>query len=236
MCFDGSRASMAITGSGDLDLSLDSRGRSMQALFEQLVGRLTARPGTMHIALASGKDFGPVTIAEATLDLPAEKPVILSLHGEVRGVPLSLTMTGITFRQLSKMPFQLPLKLVIQGPYSVLEAQGQVGFRVARGTADFHVRLTDESVGGRAPLFERTMPEVGPYELTGEVTVRSQKIGLSDFHVRFGGNDVSGRVDVSWKESRPKIRGVFDIRADRASPVRTPGWSRICDPGNGRIS
>jgi hypothetical protein len=54
------------------------------------------------------------------------------------------------------------------------------------------------------------MPEVGSYELTGEVTVRSWKIGLSDFHVRSGGNDVSGRVDVSWEESRPKIRGVFE--------------------------
>jgi uncharacterized protein involved in outer membrane biogenesis len=198
-----------ITGSGDLDLSLHSRGRSMQALFEQLVGRLTARPGTMHFALASGKDFGPVTIAEATLDLPAEKPFILSLHGEVRGVPLSLTMTGITFRQLSEMPYQLPFKLVIQGPYAVLEAQGQVGLRFARWTSDFHVRLTDKSVGGLAPLFERTMPEVGPYELTGEVTVGSQKIGLFDFHAQSGGSDVSGRVDLSWKESRPKIRGVF---------------------------
>jgi uncharacterized protein involved in outer membrane biogenesis len=198
-----------ITGSGDLDLSLHSRGHSMEALFEQLVGRLTARPGTMHFALASGKDFGPVTIAEATLDLPAEKPVMLSLHGEVRGVPLSFTMTGITFRKLSEMPFQLPLKLVIQGPYAVLEAQGQVGFRIARWTADFHVRLTDESVGGLAPLFESTMPDIGPYELTGEVTIGSHKIGLFDFHARSGGSDVSGRVDLSWKESRPKIRGVF---------------------------
>ncbi len=52
-------------------------------------------------------------------------------------------------------------------------------------------------------------PSIGPYELTGEVTIGSQKIGLFDFHARSGGNDVSGRVDVSWKESRPKIRGVF---------------------------
>jgi uncharacterized protein involved in outer membrane biogenesis len=198
----------AIAGSGDLDASLHSRGPSIHSMSEQFVAHLIAKPGVMHLT-SKGKDFGPITVGEGKLDLSPDKPLTLSLRGEVRGVPLSLAITGIPMNELRLIQSQLPLRILVQGPDVVLEAQGHAGFLVAQGTADFHVKLTGRSLARLGQLFETTLPAFGPYEATGNVMIQNEKAALTGFHLQAGSNDVSGRADVSWKNSRPQFRVNF---------------------------
>lgn len=197
-----------IAGSGDLDASLQSRGSSIRAMSEQFVADVTAKPGVMHI-VSKGKDFWPITVAEGKLALSPDKPFALSVRGEVRGVPLSLAITGISMSELRLMASRLPLRILAQGPDVVLEAQGQVSSVVTPGTADLHVKLTGSSLARLGQLFGATLPEFGPYEATGNVMIQSEKAALTGFHLRSGSSDVSGRADVSWRDSRPRIRGTF---------------------------
>ncbi len=221
----------AIAGSGDLDASLHSRGSSIRSMSEQFVAHVTAKPGVMHI-LSKGKDFLPITVVEGKLDLSPDKPLALSVRGAIRGVPLSLAITGIPMSELRLMPSRWPLGILVQGPDVIFEAQGQVSSGVTPATADLHIKLTGRSLARLGQLFETTLPEVGPYEATGDVMIQSDKAALTGFHLRSGSSDVSGRSDISWKDSRPQIRANFaselielqlpEGHTDSTPPARAP--------------
>ena len=71
-----------------------------------------------------------------------------------------MTVTGTSLTHVLGIPAHLPWSLVFRGPDIALEAQGQTGFHVGKGTADFHVHLNGMSLSNLAALFGQDLPRL----------------------------------------------------------------------------
>ncbi len=202
-------ATYGVSGSTDVELSITSRGRTLHELRDQLDARLAAKPGMMGISKASGEKLAAVTMADVSLEARPGRPLLLSVHGDVESVPLSLTMTTVPLRQWLDAPRQWPLRIVIRGPDLLLEAVGELGSRNERGSSNFRVSFSGTTLKSLAPLLRVSLPDEGPYEFSGDVTVHEQAMTLSDFRGRVGASDVAGRLHVSFKDSRPGLTGAL---------------------------
>lgn len=204
-----------VTGTTDLALDLTSEGKRVEELVDHVAFNMTAAPGAVHIVGAGGHEVGPVTLLSAGLSGRIHEPLSLNLQGNVRDVPLTVTATSLPLRQVLDLPASLPWTLVLQGPDIALESQGQAGFRGGTGTADFHISLKGGSLSRLASLFEHDLPELGSYELSGDVDYVDQSVILSNLQARAGRSDAAGRIEIAWRKSRPRVTGTF--------------WSKLVD-------
>lgn len=201
-----------VTGTTDLVLDLTSEGNRVEELVDRFAFNVTATPGTLRIAGTGGKEVGPVILSTAALSSGIHEPVRLNLQAKVRDLPLMLTATSIPLKQLLDLPAHLPWTLVLRGPDMTLEAQGQAGFQAKKRTADFHVGLKGASLPRLASLFDYDLPELGSYELSGEVTYADQRVTLSDLQALVGRSDVAGDIEIEWEEPRPRVTGTFSSK------------------------
>ena len=201
-----------VTGATDVALDLTSEGSTAEELVDRVAFNVTATPGVLRIATAGGEEVGPVMLSTASMSGRIHAPLILSLQGEARGLPLALTLTSVPLKQVLDLPAYLPWTLVLRGPDIALEAQGRAGFQVRKGTADFRISLKGTSLPRLAALFEQDLPELGSYELSGNVAYANQRTTLSDFQARVGRSDVAGRIEIVWREPRPRVIGTFSSK------------------------
>ncbi|MDF0666131.1 MAG: AsmA family protein [Nitrospira sp.] len=204
-----------VTGTTDLALDLTSEGNSAEELVDHVAFNVTATPGALHIAETGGREVGPVTLSTAALSGRIHAPLILSLQGRVRDVPLTLIATSVPLKRVLDLPAYLPWTLVLRGPDIELESKGQAGFQSRTGTADFHVNLKGSSLLRLASLFGHDLPEVGSYELSCDVDYDDRSVILSDLQARAGRSDAAGRIEIAFGESQPRVIGTF--------------WSKLVD-------
>ncbi|NGZ09688.1 MAG: AsmA family protein, partial [Nitrospira sp. LK70] len=204
-----------VTGTTDLALDVTSEGRRAEELVDHVSFNVTGTPGALHIAGTGGHEVGPVTVSAAGLSGGSHEPLSLSLQGKTRDLPFTLTATSVPLKQALDLPAYLPWTLVLRGQDIALESQGQAGFQGRTVTADFHVSLKGASLPRLAALFDHDLPELGSYELSGDVVYADQSVTLSDLQARAGRSDVAGKIEVAWGESRPRVTGTF--------------WSKLVD-------
>ncbi|MDF0673669.1 MAG: AsmA-like C-terminal region-containing protein [Nitrospira sp.] len=204
-----------VTGTTDLALDLTSEGNRAEELVDHVGFNLSATPDALHIAGTGGHEVGPVSLSTAGLSGGIHEPLSLRLQGKARDLPLTLTVTSVPLKQVLDLPVSLPWTLILQGPDIALEAQGQAEFQGRTGTADFHVSLKGASLPRLAALFDHDLPELGSYELSGDVVYADQRVTLSDLQARAGRSDVAGEIEMAWGESRPRVTGTF--------------WSKLVD-------
>jgi len=199
-----------VVGKGDVELSLHSAGRTEEELLDHACMDVTARSHAVHVGRSDAAGSGlAVDGAEAKLEVRPKTAMTLSVHGNVRGLPLSLRVTAVPLRQLVDSYHELPLRIVAQGPDVVLEAQGTIGREILRRTANFTVSLKGSSLAHLTPLVQGHMPDLGSYVVTGQVAVRGQKAWLSGLHARVGNSDITGGVEMYWRKPRPRIIGIL---------------------------
>jgi uncharacterized protein involved in outer membrane biogenesis len=197
-----------VTGTTNLALELSSRGRTIEELVNQVAFQVTAEPHTLRISRSGGETI-PIAHSTVTISAQLQAPIILTLQGQVRNLPLSMTVTGTSLTHLLGIPAHLPWSLALRGPDIALEAQGQTGFHVGKGTADFHVHLNGMSLSNLAAVFGQELPRLAAYEFEGDVAVRNQKASLSAFHAKLGKSDIRGGMQIAWNGPRPHLSGGF---------------------------
>jgi uncharacterized protein involved in outer membrane biogenesis len=198
-----------VAGATDLALDLTSEGSTAAELVDHVGFSLTAAPGALRIARAGGDEVGPITLSTSSLSGRIHAPLILNLQGQAGDLPLALTLTSVPLKQVLDLPAYLPWSLVLRGPDVALEAQGRAGLQMRKGTVDFHVSLKGASLPRLAGLFKQDLPELGAYELSGDVAYANQSVTLSDFHARLGRSDVAGKIEIGWGQPGPRVNGAF---------------------------
>lgn len=204
-----------VAGTTDLALDLTSEGSTAEELMDRVAFNITATLSALRMAEIGDKEVGPVTLSGVSMSGRIHEPLILSLQGHARGLPFTLIATSVPLEQVLGMPASLPWTLVIRGPGLTLDAQGRAGFQARTGTADFRVSLKGTSLPRLAALFNRRLPELGSYEFSGDVAYASKRVTLTDVRARAGKSDVAGRVEILWREPRPRVTGTF--------------WSKLVD-------
>jgi len=197
-----------VTGTTNLALEFSSGGRTIEEVVKQVAFQVTAEPRALRISRSGGETL-PIALSTVTISAKVQAPMILTLQGQVRNLPLSMTVTGTSLTHVVGIPAHLPWFLVLRGPDIALEAQGQTGFHVGKGTADFHVHLNGMSLSNLAALFGQDLPRLAAYEFEGDVAVRNQKASLSAFHGNLGKSDIRGVMQIAWNGPRPQLSGGF---------------------------
>ncbi|HEY6084301.1 MAG TPA: AsmA-like C-terminal region-containing protein [Nitrospira sp.] len=197
-----------VVGTTELVFDLTSGGRTIEELVDRVAFRLTAQPRTWHISTARN-DAVPISLVTATLSSRMHEPVVVALQGKAKNVPISMTVTSMPVKEILGAPSHLPWTLVLRGPDVLLEAQGRAGFQVARGSADFHMSLNGTSLSSLIVFFYKDTPGLPAYRFNGDVSVRDQKLTLSDFHVRIGKSDIGGGLQIAWDGPRLQLKGSF---------------------------
>ena len=234
-------ATERVTGTTNLAVELSSAGRRLGELVNQVAFRVTAEPRALRISKSGGEAL-PIALSTVTMLGPLQAPIILTLQGRVRNLPLSMTVTGTSLTHMLGIPSHLPWSLVLRGPDIAVEAQGQTGFHVGKGTADFHVHLNGMSLTNFAALFGQDLPRLAAYEFEGDVAVRNQKASMSAIHARLGRSDIRGRMQIAWNGPRPQLSGGFSseffepqILEQLSPPIEEPSKREtVPDQANGK--
>ena len=129
-------ATERVTGTTNLAVELSSAGRTLGELVNQVAFRVTAEPRALRISRSGGEAL-PIALSTVTMSGPLQAPIILTLQGRVRNLPLSMTVTGTSLTHMLGIPSHLPWSLVLRGPDIAVEAQGQTGFHVGKGSCGF---------------------------------------------------------------------------------------------------
>ena len=201
-----------VTGTTDLALDLTSEGNTAEELVDRVAFNVTVTPGALRIAGRGGEEVGPITLSTASLSGRIHEPLRLIVQGKTRDLPLTLTATSVPLKQVLDLPAHLPWTLALRGPDIAVDAQGRAGFQTRAGTADFRVSLKGASLSRLAALFDHDLPELGSYELSSDVTYADQRVTLSDLQVRVDKSDFAGRIEIAWRESRPRVTGTFSSK------------------------
>ena len=130
------------------------------------------------------------------------KDILLESSGTYQHQPWRLAIKGGSIRDLLQR--KPGWGVAVDTELSGLEFRWQMDF-LADGSEN-RVRLKGPSLATLSPVANVTLPDWGPYELSGTVTTALDAHDLKDFKLRFGESQMSGSLNLRMKDDIPHLK------------------------------
>jgi uncharacterized protein involved in outer membrane biogenesis len=187
-----------------LDLRIDAAGATVREIIQS--ADLSARLVDVRWQVQPPELEGPVQIELEQVDLvgPKGQPIELTARGFVDEEPLTLRLV---FREPAgggevrshPLPFALTLGLAA----TEIDLDGEVQLPISRGEFAMNLDMHGASLATLANLVEIDLPDLGPYQLQGHLTLDSERIALEDLDLVLGESDLQGEVGYRRRAGRP---------------------------------
>lgn len=181
---------------GHVGIQLDFPGSTVEEMLRQADYRFEVANGRWVVKRQAVEDL-VLSVARLGYRVRPETAAVISMNGDVNGLPLTVEMTGDgLFEGQSGAPVALDIDAELAG--TRLEVAGRLLRDKSRGYA---MELQTELAGDRMNSLDRILgtqlPPFGPYRIGGVLVTGKEGIGLHDMIVMVGESRLKGRLDVS---------------------------------------
>lgn len=197
----------------DSSAELRTRGRSIGELLNSLEYNLRATTGRYDYLDPNTGAVLPVFLDSATITgAPGEKTTA-SIQGKVGVTPLSMLIEAADRRQLPREEQDVAVSVAIRLADTEWELAGKIPLPFRKEGAVLKSRLTGERLSSLNELLRVQLPELGPYEIRGELSIVPEGYRLDNLMVRTGSSLLQGEAAVDTRTDLPEIR--MDLDAHR---------------------
>jgi len=165
--------------------------------------------GVLRLVDATGGETLRLEVQEAVGSLPsAGGQRRLRLAAAYNGNPFVVEGTyGGLPALLSGAPAPVDLRLEAGG--ATLTAKGTAGDLVGALQADLAVTAAGASLAGLTPWAGAELPDLGPYDLSGNLKISGETIELSGLALKLSDSDLTGNLTLTRGGQRPALKGTL---------------------------
>ena len=156
--------------------------------------------------VGTGGATNRVTITKAELSAARGKPINLTVQGRYRDVPFKASLVGGSLVELTTPSSPWPIKLKANAVGTTIGIDGTVAQPLDRKGLDLRTKISGQKLSALEPLLDIALPALGAYELSGRVIDGDDGYSVTGLKGNIGGTDVSGRLALDGKGSRPHVR------------------------------
>lgn len=213
--------SRLIEGVTNMDLSVSMRGNTLRELLRAASLHVVIRPQFMYLLTPDKRNSLRVEIHEAVLTTRNGGALHLTGKGTLQDLPLTVTASGGSVKDLLVNASHFPLSLSILGPDVYLDAQGGIPIPLTGEDLSLQFSLRGEHVRTLGGLFRATFPKLGPYDLTGMLAQTKHGLQLTKLNGHLGENDVAGHVSLGLTETRIRVTGKLTSKTIELNATET---------------
>lgn len=107
----------------------------------------------------------------------------------------------------------LPLDLTINHSDITASMKGEVTQPFILDRVSFSIKANGQNLANAGSIINRELPEIGPYDLKGQLSFADKKLSLAKFMGHIGGSAFSGNLSIQLNRERPKF--IILLAADK---------------------
>ena len=169
------------------------------------VHTFAVRGGRLTVRGPDGEDAVRLDLSEASGLVPDGGGArSLTLLGSYNDIPFRVEGTFGNLREILSGAVS-PLDLTVAAAGAEATVKGAAGDLVGAGSAKLQVAARGESLAALAPLAVTELPDLGPYEISGDFDVKGQRIEFSKLSLRLADSDLAGAGSLDLAGERPMV-------------------------------
>ena len=181
----------------------DRRGGGAGALSD--VNDFAIRGGRLVVKGIAGEETTRLDLTEATGSVPTGgRSRNLTLAGNYNGSPFRVEGSFGSLRDILSGETS-PLDLAIEAGGAKATVKGNAGDLTGAAAAELSVTAEGDSLAGLSGFTGNTLPDLGPYKLSSDVSLAGQSIDFSGLVIQFGNSDLAGAGSLDLAAKRPKV-------------------------------
>jgi len=150
-----------------------------------------------------------ITIQEGSLIALDEHLRKISLAGNFRDVPFRVEINGGPIVDLFELTKAWPIDGMLSANDVSAFVKGKVGGPNPDQTFDLQVQLNGDRLSALNGLLKTELPEIGPFEIAGDVVLSTERTNLNNLRVKLGSSDLAGQLSLYQEEGRQKLSGAL---------------------------
>lgn len=179
------------------------RGGGSGALSD--VNDFAIRGGRLVVKGIAGEETTRLDLTEATGSAPAgSSSRSLTLAGSYNDNPFRVDGTFGSLRDILSGEAS-PIDLAIDAGGARATVEGSAGDLTGSATAELAVTAEGDSLAGFSGFVGNTLPDLGPYKLSSDISIAGQNIDFSGLAMQLGGSDLAGVGSLDLAGERPKV-------------------------------
>jgi AsmA family protein len=162
-------------------------GESKPGLAAVAVGKVRIEKGTL--TFRDGKTKRVTTLALDRLDVQAQdatSPLTIDLAAAYQGRAFALAGTAGPLSELQAPSRPYPVKLSLKAGGATIEVDGTIAKPMEAAGLDLKVKGKGEEIAEVAKLAEKTVPALGPFSVSAQVTGSPEALSISGIEANVG--------------------------------------------------
>lgn len=186
---------------------LKTRGRTVGELFDNFAFSITAAGGEYEYRDPNTGAVLPVLFKNTQIvGVPGEK-ITATIQGAIGESPV-LIIAELEDRrdEPPESVKKVPVTLQIQVAGTQWKLAGQFPLPIGKKGTVLHNSLTGERLSSLNGLLQLKLPEIGPYEMKGSLSIVPRGYNLNGIQVQVGSSLLTGDITVDTSAAPPEVR------------------------------
>jgi hypothetical protein len=180
-----------------LDIKIQLVGRTLKEIFKNSSFNLEVEQGVLTLLELENKKNIVIDIEKGVLNTKPNKPISINVEGSYKDTPLNINATVKNLlSSLVSTSVKSPVTLNAEFSGTTINIDGLISYPLNQRNTDLSVSVSGENLQSLNNALDSTIPQIGPYELTGELKTTSKSLNFNNIKLRVGDSQVKGNVNL----------------------------------------
>jgi uncharacterized protein involved in outer membrane biogenesis len=167
-----------------------------------VIEKLIVKDGTLVFTNQETRAQLELNLTQAEAGGFWEQPVMLKAQGYYQKQPMTLSLDGGSYQNLSNAKETYPLQINLSAGKTTAKINGNLTEPLAMKGEDVTLDIQGDDMANLFPLIRLVFPSTPPYRLKGHLNHVGNVWSFSNFSGRVGGSDLSGEIRVDTGPKR----------------------------------
>ncbi|MEE8043578.1 MAG: AsmA family protein [Thermodesulfobacteriota bacterium] len=183
--------------SKELDIKIKLVGRTLKEIFYNSSFNAQVEDGIWTLRDLEDKENIEIDIEKGVLNTNPNKPISINVEGSYKDTPLNINATVKNLlSSLVSTSVKSPVTLNAEFSGTTINIDGLISYPLNQRNTDLSVSVSGENLQSLNNALDSTLPQIGPYELTGELKTTSKSLNFNNIKLRVGGSQVKGNINL----------------------------------------
>ncbi|UPW17077.1 AsmA family protein [Agarivorans sp. TSD2052] len=165
-----------------------------------------------------------VELSEGSLTANPEQPITLALSGQLKQLPLTLSLSTLSLREFTQKPSALPIHLSLELAEVALSAQANLPRPISAQNLTLAVQLSSPKLSQLDRLHGIELPPFGPIKLAGELVLSPQGYAINDMLLAIASSELTGGASLVTSGNKPLLELAVSANNIQLDDFKTGGW------------
>ncbi|WP_303553585.1 AsmA family protein [Agarivorans sp. 3_MG-2023] len=165
-----------------------------------------------------------VELSEGSVSASPNKPLQLALNGQLKQLPLALSIRTLSLAEFTQKPDALPIELDLDLAEVALHAEAKLPRPISLQNLSLAVDISSPKLSLLDSLHGIQLPPFGPIKLAGELVVSSQGYAINNMLLSVAESELSGAASLVTTGAKPMLDIAISANNIQLDDFKTGGW------------